>query len=65
MLRQIAAALKVSVPYLVGAEVEKLTAEEETHFRQYRGLSPDARRELQDFATYLKHKQKLRKPDKP
>jgi len=64
MLRQIATALKVSVPYLVGAEVEKLTPEEETHFRQYRGLSPEARRELQDFAAYLKHKQNLRKPSK-
>lgn len=62
MLRQIAAALKVSVPHLVGAPVEKLAPEEEAHFRQYRGLSPEARQELQEFAAYLQHKQKQRKP---
>lgn len=62
MLRQVAGAMNVSVAYLVGAEVEKLTAEEETHFRQYRGLSPEAREELQEFAAYLKHKQKSKKP---
>lgn len=60
-LRQIADALKVSVPYLVGAEVEKLSPQEEVHFRQYRGLSDDARKELHEFAAYLKHKQALRK----
>jgi len=62
MLRQIAGALKVSVAYLVGAPVEKLSPEEETHFRQYRGLSDQARQELQEFAAYLQHKQKQRKP---
>lgn len=62
MLRHIAAALHVSVPHLVGASVEKLSAEEETHFRQYRGLSAEAREELREFATYLLHKQKQRKP---
>ena len=56
MLRQIAEALGVSVPHLVGADVETLTREEEVHFRQYRGLPEDARRELQDFAAYLRHK---------
>ena len=56
MLRQIADALGVSVAYLVGAEVEALTPEEETHFRQYRSLPDDARRELQEFAAYLRHK---------
>ncbi len=61
MLRQIAKALGVSVPYLVGAEVETLTSQEETHFRQYRGLSDEARKELQEFAAYLKHKQSQRK----
>lgn len=61
MLRQIAKALDVSVPYLVGAEVETLTRQEETHFRQYRGLSDEARKELQEFAAYLKHKQGQRK----
>ena len=62
MLRDIAKALGVSVPHLVGAPVEKLSPEEETHFRQYRGLSPEARAELQEFAAYLQHKQKQRKP---
>lgn len=62
MLRQIANALKVSVAHLVGAPVEKLHPEEEAHFRQYRGLSPEARDELREFAAYLAHKQKLRKP---
>jgi len=62
MLRQIASALSVSVPHLVGAPVEKLYPEEEAHFRQYRRLSPDARDELREFAAYLQHKQKQRKP---
>jgi transcriptional regulator with XRE-family HTH domain len=61
MLRSIAAALGVSIPHLVGAPVEKLTPEEETHFRQYRGLSPEARKELQGFAAYLQQKQQQRK----
>jgi transcriptional regulator with XRE-family HTH domain len=60
-LRQIADALGVSVAYLVGAEVEDLTAEEEAHFRQYRGLSEDARRELREFAAYLKQKKGSRR----
>jgi transcriptional regulator with XRE-family HTH domain len=62
MLRQIARAMNVSVAYLVGAEVESLSAEEETHFRQYRALSEVARAELREFAAYLKHKQRARKP---
>lgn len=61
MLRSIATALGVSIPHLVGAPVEKLTPEEETHFRQYRGLSPEARKELQGFAAYLQQKQQQRK----
>jgi len=56
MLRQLAKALGVSVPHLVGAEVETLTAEEKVHFRNYRGLTPDAKRELEDFAAYLRKK---------
>jgi len=62
MLRQIATALKISVPHLVGAPVEKLNPEEEVHFRQYRGLTPEAREEVREFAAYLMHKQKQRKP---
>jgi transcriptional regulator with XRE-family HTH domain len=61
MLRQVADALGVSVPHLVGAEVEKLTPDEQAHFRNYRGLAPEARRELDDFAAYLRQKQASRK----
>lgn len=57
MLRQIAKALKVSVPHLVGAEVESLTPGELAHFRNYRGLTDEAKRELEDFAAYLRQKQ--------
>lgn len=56
MLRQLADALGVSVPHLVGAEVESLDPVETAHFRQYRGLSDEARKELEDFAKYLQHK---------
>ena len=56
MLRQLAQALGVSVPHLVGAEVEKLNPDEQEHFRNYRGLAPEARRELEDFAAYLRQK---------
>jgi transcriptional regulator with XRE-family HTH domain len=56
MLRQIAKALNVSVPHLVGAEVEGLAPNELAHFRNYRSLSDDARKELEDFAAYLRHK---------
>lgn len=56
MLRQIAEALGVSTPYLVGAEVEQLKPEEQAHFRQYRGLPEGARRELEEYAAYLRFK---------
>ncbi len=56
MLRQISAALGVTVPYLVGASVEGLKPEEEVHFRQYRSLSAEAREELAEYAAYLRHK---------
>jgi transcriptional regulator with XRE-family HTH domain len=56
MLRQIAEALGVTTPYLVGADVVDLKPEEEAHFRQYRGLPEAARRELEDYAAYLRHK---------
>ena len=62
MLRQIAQALKISIPHLVGAEVEKLSPAEEAHFRNYRGLTPEAKRELEDFAAYLRQKKGGRKP---
>lgn len=63
MLRQIARALGVSIPHLVGAEVEGLAPNEVTHFRNYRGLTPEAQKELEDFAAYLRQKQG-RKPAK-
>jgi transcriptional regulator with XRE-family HTH domain len=61
-LRQIARALGVSVPHLVGAEVEKLSPDEQAHFRNYRGLAPEARKELEDFAAYLRQKHANKKP---
>ncbi|MCC6316616.1 MAG: XRE family transcriptional regulator [Gemmatimonadaceae bacterium] len=57
MLRQIARALNVSVAHLVGGEVESLTPGELAHFRNYRGLSDEAKKELEDFAAYLRQKQ--------
>jgi transcriptional regulator with XRE-family HTH domain len=57
MLRQIAKALNVSVPHLVGAEVEQLAPNEVAHFRNYRGLTDEAKKELEDFAAYLRQKQ--------
>ena len=63
MLRQIAKALSVSVPHLVGADVEGLAPNEVAHFRNYRSLTEDARKELEDFAAYLRQK-KSRKQGK-
>jgi transcriptional regulator with XRE-family HTH domain len=56
MLRQISAALGVTVAYLVGASIEGLKPEEEVHFRQYRSLPAEAREELAEYAAYLRHK---------
>jgi transcriptional regulator with XRE-family HTH domain len=64
MLRQIARALGVSVPHLVGAEVETLSPDEKVHFRNYRGLSAEAKRELEDFAAYLRKKHGVNKRSK-
>ena len=54
MIQQLAEALGVTPAYLVGADVETLTPEEEYHFRQYRSLPEEARRELEQFAAYLR-----------
>jgi transcriptional regulator with XRE-family HTH domain len=62
MLRQIAKALGITVPHLVGAEVEKLSPEEKVHFRNYRGLTDEAKRELEDFAAYLRKKHAAKPP---
>ena len=56
MLRQIAHALSVEVTYLVGADIEGLSTEEQAHFRQLRSLPDAARKELMEFAAYLRHK---------
>jgi transcriptional regulator with XRE-family HTH domain len=55
-IRQIAEAMKLSPAYLVGAEVEGLTESERILFRQYRGMSDEAKRELEQFADYLRAK---------
>lgn len=55
-IRQIAHAMKLTPAYLVGAEIEGLTENERALFRQYRGLSEDARRELEEYAAYLRSK---------
>ena len=60
MLRQIATALDVTPSYLIDERVEGVRPEEEAHFRQYRGLPEAARKELEDFAAYLR--QKHRRP---
>lgn len=63
MIRQIAEALRVSPAYLVGGDVEGLTAEEEVHFRQYRSLPDEAREELNEFAGYLRMKYAQKRKD--
>ena len=64
MLLQIAKALDVSIPHLVGAEVEGLASNEVAHVRKYRGLSPKAKKELEEFAAYLRQKQAARRSAK-
>jgi transcriptional regulator with XRE-family HTH domain len=56
MLVQLADALGVTIAYLVGAAVEQLSPAEEVHFRRYRALSADAKRELEAYAGYLQAK---------
>lgn len=56
MLVQLADALGVSVAYLVGADVEKLSPVEEKHFRRYRALSNAAQRELDAYVDFLSTK---------
>ena len=60
MIRQLAEALGVTPGYLIDAKVEGLRPDEEAHFRQYRSLSEDARRELQDYAAFLRSRQATR-----
>lgn len=56
MLRRLAKALGVSPAHLLGEDVDQLSKEEQTYFRQYRSLSAPARQELRDFAEYLRQK---------
>lgn len=56
MLRELAKALGVKPSYLLGADVEELSKEEQTHFREYRSLSKEAREELRAYAEFLRQK---------
>lgn len=58
MIRKLASALGVTPSYLLGADVEELTADEQVHFRELKGLSGEARQELQHFMAYLKDKER-------
>ena len=58
MMRELAAALKVTVSFLLEDKPSGLTADEEAHFLEYRSLSEDARRELRQYAGYLRHRSK-------
>lgn len=61
MVRQMAKALGVKPSYLLGEEIDDLTKEERTHFRQYRGLPEEARDELRAYAEYLRQKHAKKK----
>jgi transcriptional regulator with XRE-family HTH domain len=56
MLLQLADALGISLAYLVGAPVERLSPEEELHFRRYRALPGDAQKELSAYVDFLQSK---------
>lgn len=56
-LQNVADALAVSVSYLLGEEeLEELSEEEEAFFREYRGLSEDARRQLREYSAFLRQR---------
>lgn len=58
MLRRLAKALSVSPAHLLGEEVEGLKPEEQAYFRQFRSLPEGAKKELSEFAEYLRQKHK-------
>jgi transcriptional regulator with XRE-family HTH domain len=60
MIRQLADAFGVTLGYLIDGQVEGLKPHEEAHFRQYRSLSEEARRELEDYAAFLRSRQSVR-----
>jgi transcriptional regulator with XRE-family HTH domain len=62
MLQKLADALDVKVSYLLGeVAVESLSPEEDAHFREYRGLSEAARRQLREYAQFLRMTQPKKK----
>ena len=57
-LVKLAAALGVTVSYVLGeAPVGDLDPVEEAHFRQYRGLTDEARRQIREYARFLRSRQ--------
>lgn len=60
MIRKLAGALAVTPSYLVGEDLEELSKEEQVHFREYRGLTEEAKQELKEFMAYLRHKRRGR-----
>ena len=58
MLLRLASALNVTVGYLLGEErISGLHPADEAHFREYRGLSDDARRQLSEYVRFLQMRQ--------
>lgn len=58
MIRRLAKVLGVSPAHLLGEDVDQLSKEEQVYFRQYRSLPDEAKRELRDYAEYLRQKHK-------
>ena len=62
MLLKLASALNVTVGYVLGEDqISSFSPAEEAHFREYRGLSDGARRQLSEYARFLRMRQD---PDK-
>ena len=62
-IRQMAKALDVTPAHLVGAAVEGLQPHEEAHFRLLRSLPPQAQKELQQFAAFLRQRYPKASPE--
>ncbi len=64
MLMKLASALQVTVGYVLGEEpAGDLDPVEEAHFRQYRSLTDDARRQLTEYARFLSKRHAGRQDD--